>query len=40
MTATSMAHKGTEPLTTLVELQRAHIFAGTTCLAGGRGGVW
>ena len=39
MTATSIAHKGTVPLTTLVELHRTHIFAGTTCLAGGRGGV-
>ena len=39
MTATSIAHKGTEPLTTLVELQRAHIFGGTTWRAGGRGGV-
>ena len=39
MTATSIAHKGTVPLTTLVELQRAHSFVGTTCRAGGRDGV-
>jgi hypothetical protein len=39
MTATSIAHSGMVPLTTLGELHRAHSFVGTTCLAGGLGGV-
>jgi hypothetical protein len=39
MTATKIAHRGTVPLTTLVELHRRHIFGGTTDLARGCGGV-
>ena len=37
ITATSIAHNGTVPLTTLVELHRAHSFAGTTGRAIGCG---
>lgn len=39
MTATSTAHNGTVPLTTLVELHRTQTFAGTTGRAIGCG-VW
>jgi hypothetical protein len=37
ITATSIAHNGTVPLTTLVELQRAQSFAGTSGRAIGCG---
>ena len=37
ITATRIAHKGTVPLTTLVELHRRHTFAGTTGRADGCG---
>ena len=37
ITATSIAHSGTVPLITLVELHRAHSFAGTTRRAIGCG---
>lgn len=37
ITATSIAHNGTVPLITLVELHRAHNFAGTTGRAIGCG---
>ena len=37
ITATRIAHNGTVPLTTLVELHRTHSFAGTTGRAIGWG---
>jgi hypothetical protein len=37
ITATRIAHNGTVPLTTFVELHRKQTFAGTTCRADGCG---